>query len=252
MPDMGATVSVVIPCFNMGAFVEEAVASALAQTRPPLEVIVVDDGSDDAGTQAALERIAAAGTTCVIRGGRGGVARARNRGIEAARGSHVLPLDADDLLAPEFLEKALGLLEHDPGIAIVGTDAELFGARTGVLTLPRYSRRTLLSRNLFFATTLFRKSDWQRAGGYCTGFRYGWEDWDFWIALTKSPLQVARIAEPLLKYRIRSTSRDRSMALWQKGAMMLLMLARHWTDYLRSPSALWGLVENAALTNKGT
>lgn len=230
----------------MGAFLEEAVASVQAQTRPAFEIIIVDDGSGDPGTMAVLDRIAARNAATLLRGGHSGVAAARNRGIEAARGTHVLPLDADDLLAPNYLEKAIPLVESGEA-AIVSTDAELFGDCSGPRRLPDFSRKRLLSENLLFATALFSKGDWQRAGGYCTGFRYGWEDWDFWIAMTRPPMQVARIPEPLFKYRIRSSSRDRSMALWQKASMMLLMLLRHWKDYLGSPAALLRLVQNAAV-----
>lgn len=244
-------VTVVIPCYNMGSYLSEAVDSVLAQTFRAFEIIVVDDGSDDPGTLALLQGLARNGVS-VLRTENRGVAAARNHGVQAARGRYLLPLDADDMLEPSFLEKAVRVMDEDPGIGIVSCDAGLAGAASGVRRLPEFSHTRLLSENLLFVSALFRKSDWQRVGGYCTCFRYGWEDWDFWIAMTSNGTGVARIPEPLFTYRIRPGSRDRSMALWQKGAMMLLMLVRHWKSYLQSPGALVRLAGNAALLKNGT
>jgi glycosyltransferase involved in cell wall biosynthesis len=226
------------------------VDSVQAQTCRAFEIIIVDDGSDDAETIARLDQLAAKGLA-LLRTPNRGVAAARNQGIQAARGRYILPLDADDLIEPYYLEKAVRLLEDNAETAIVCCDAELFGDRSGILRLPEFSRERLLSENLLFASALFRKSDWKAAGGYCTAFRFGWEDWDFWIAMTKCGSQVVRIPETLLKYRIRHQSRDRSMALWQKVSMLLLMLARHAGCYLRSPMSLLRLMANASPITDG-
>ncbi|HBG06006.1 MAG: glycosyl transferase family 2 [Geobacteraceae bacterium GWC2_58_44] len=238
-------VTVVVPCYNLGAFIRESVESVLNQSLRDVEIVIVDDGSDDPKTGTILDQLEAGGLT-VLRTANCGVAAARNRGIEAARGRYILPLDADDLIEPSFLEKAVLILEANPEVGIVGCDAELFQAASGVRRLPGFSRERLLSENLIFASALFRKSQWQEAGGYCTSFRFGWEDWDFWISMTRGGCQVVRIPEPLLKYRIRPDSRDRSMAPWQKGAMLLLIVARHFYSYLGSPANLFTLFANAA------
>jgi glycosyltransferase involved in cell wall biosynthesis len=98
-------VSVVIPAFNAAAFLAEALDSVLAQTCQPLEVIVVDDGSEDQTPQVAA---AFASKVTYIRKERGGPASARNAGIRAARGEWIAFLDADDIWMPGFLEKLLG------------------------------------------------------------------------------------------------------------------------------------------------
>lgn len=243
MTDNIPTVTVVIPCYNMGAFIDEAVDSVLAQTFHAFEILIVDDGSNDPETTSKLDELAARGVT-MLRTRNRGVAAARNCGVQAARGRYILPLDADDLIEPSYLEKAVILLDQDPETGVVGCDAELFGAASGILRLPDFSRESLLSENLLFASAVFRKSDWQAVGGYCTALRFGWEDWDFWIAMSRRT-KVIRIPETLFKYRIRLNSRDRSMALWQKGSMILLMIARHCTSYLRSPMSFKKLVMNA-------
>jgi glycosyltransferase involved in cell wall biosynthesis len=236
--------TVVIPCYNMGEFIDATVDSILAQSFKGFEIIIVDDGSDDPETVTKLDELAARGLA-VLRTPNRGVASARNCGVKAARGRYILPLDADDLIEPDYLEKAIRLLEDNSEVAVVSCDAELFGETSGVRRLPDFSSERLLSENLLFASALFRKSDWQAVGGYCTAFRFGWEDWDFWIAMTRRGGKVVRIAEPLLKYRIRSNSRDRSMTLWQKGCMIYLMLLRHFQYYFRSPMSFIRLIVNA-------
>lgn len=239
-------VSVIIPCYNMGEFISEAIASVQAQTFTGYEIIVVDDGSDQSSTIVLLNELAASADITLLRTVNRGVAAARNSAIRAARGRYVLPLDADDLIAPDFLEKAIALLESLSDSGIVCCDAQLFGDASGVLSLPEFSVQRLLSENLLFATSLFCKSDWQAVGGYCEAMRYGWEDWEFWIAMTsRQQIPVQRIPEALFSYRIRKRSRDRSMSSVRKVAMLLLIMARHWRCYLHSPGSVLMLLSNA-------
>ena len=110
------TVSVVVPCYNAEAFVGRAVASALAQTAPPLEVICVDDGSTDgtSGVLGALER-ARPDVVRVVRQPNGGAPAARNRGLAEARGDYVEFLDADDEIGPDKLARQIALAESERG-----------------------------------------------------------------------------------------------------------------------------------------
>lgn len=241
---MQPLVSVIIPCFNAGTFIEETIASVKSQTYRNFEVIVVDDGSDDHETIRLLDTIVTTGVR-LVRTANSGVAAARNTAIAAASGRYILPLDADDQIAPDFLEKAVHILEQQPEIGIAGTDALLFGAVNEISHLQEFSAQRLLSENLLFVTSLFRKSDWQAVGGYCETMCFGWEDWEFWIAMTRKGVCAVRIPEPLFMYRIRSESRDRSMTLWQKAAMALVIVVRHAGSYLRSPGSIVALIANA-------
>jgi len=241
-------VSVVIPCYNMGEFIEETIASVKSQTFRSFEIIVVDDGSDDTKTVACLDRLASDGAVLLYRTSNKGVASARNHGIQKACGTFILPLDADDLIEPNFLEKAIRAFEDRPETAIVCCDAMMFGGLSGLRCLPEFSRERLLSENLLFAASLFRKSDWLAVGGYATAMKYGWEDWDFWIAMTKRGAVIVKIPEPLLKYRIRNDSRDRLMTLRQKTTMLLKIVVRHWECYAGSPVSLIRLVGNSRLS----
>lgn len=237
-------VSVVIPCYNHGAYIRDAVESVCAQTFSDVEMVIVDDGSNNQETRAVLAGLSDAGYR-VIRTKNNGPASARNTGIANSRGRYILPLDADDLIAPEFIERAVPLLENNPQTKIVCTDAVLIGDESGVRRLPDFSPERILSENILFATALFRKADWQTVGGYCTALRSGWEDWDFWIAMTRGGATVSKIPEPLFTYRIRSSSRDRSLSMWQKGCMLLIILFRHFDHYVGSPGSFVRLIRNS-------
>src|SRR5690625_4558810 len=106
-------ISVIIPCYNAEEYVRDAIASVLAQTYQPLEVICVDDGSTD-GTLGVLRSLEAEHSDImrVLAGPNGGAPVARNRGLAAARGDYIQYLDTDDLLVPEKLAHQAGLIRE--------------------------------------------------------------------------------------------------------------------------------------------
>lgn len=242
-------VSVVIPCHNMGCFIAEALGSVQVQTFRDFEIIVVDDGSDDPDTIALLETFKHKGIR-LIRTYNYGVAAARNLGVMNAVGKYILCLDSDDIIEPTYLEKAVNLLEKDQGICVVGCDAKLFGDASGVRIYPAFSIEHLLSENILHVSSIFRKRDWQAVGGYCPHMKFGWEDWEFWISMTRLGIGVKHIPEPLFCYRIRSDSRDHSMSICQKFWMLFLILSRHLSCYLRSPMSIFRLIENSGLKSE--
>lgn len=111
------TVSVIIPLYNKGKYIERALSSVLAQTFPPLEIIVVDDGSTDDGTERVLKLNSS--EIILIRQENRGPGAARNIGMAKAMGKYVVFLDADDEWLPSFLETGLSLLEDETANIIV-------------------------------------------------------------------------------------------------------------------------------------
>jgi glycosyltransferase involved in cell wall biosynthesis len=193
-------VSVVVPCYNYGAYLNEAVDSVLAQTCQDFEIVVVNDGSTEPATVALLANYDRP-KTHVIHTANQGLALARNAGIAASRGRYILPLDADDRIGPVYLAQALKILEADPNIGIVYCQAEFFGAVSGPWELPPYSFPEILLDNSIFCTAMFRRADWAAVGGYNPNMTYGWEDYDFWLSLIELGRGVVQIPEVLFFYR---------------------------------------------------
>ncbi len=197
-----AKVSVIIPCYNHGQFLDEAVESILGQTFEDFEIVIVDDGSTDPGTKELLSDYSRAKTR-VLEKENGHLSSARNHGIERSEGEYILTLDADDLFEKTFLEKAVSILDKSPEIGAVGCLCQEFGVRNR-----RYDFKTggglvdFLTRNRSSGCALFRRLCWEEAGGYDETMKEGYEDWNFWIAVTKQGWFVHSIPEYLFLYRI--------------------------------------------------
>jgi len=199
-------VSIVIPCYNAGDLLTEAVDSALGQTHADVEVVVVNDGSTDARTLEVLARLDSP-RVMVIHQANGGPSAARNRAVEAATGEFILPLDADDRFDPTYAAKALAAIADRPDVGIVYCDAMRFGAASGIWKLPAYSVREMVIDNVIFCSSLYRRSDWVAVGGYNEKLRHGMEDYEFWIKLIAIGREVVKLPEPLFLYRIQESSR---------------------------------------------
>ena len=210
MSDSPPIVSVIMPCFNQGQFIEEAVESIIAQTFTPVEIIIINDGSTDIETVRLLNHYQKPNVSVIHTENRGPSA-ARNVGIHQAKGQYILPVDADDRIAPTYLEKAVPILASQPEIGIVYTQAELFGAKTGSFDLPPYQFPDILLGNMIFNSSLYRKADWEKVGGYNENMVCGWEDYDFWLSILELGKDVFRIPEVLFMIRKVENSRSQQM-----------------------------------------
>lgn len=204
--------SVVIPTFNCAPYVAQAIESALGQTvgRASLEVIVLDDGSSD-GTADVVRAFGDA--VRFERLPHGGVSRARNAGIAAARGQYVAFLDADDYWFEQRLERAAALLGSEARI-FVNTEyfIETAGARA---PQPYYKSRGLrclfelpaaaqlefsLEDNFISSMAIAPRAALLDAGGFSPHLRYG-EDWDLWLRMLGAGYAVRLVDEPSAVYR---------------------------------------------------
>ena len=196
-------VSVVIPCYNYGRYLRECVESVLAQTYPELEIVIVDDESTDGSVAVAQELIAQYQHRPLRLIGRkhtGMAAASRNAGIAAAQGEYILPLDADDRIAPLMIERCLALLEADPQFGFVYTDRRDFGDEERLVPARDYDIETLKQANYIPCCSLFRRRVWEDVGGYRLNVN-GAEDWDFWLAAYVKGWRGRRLREPLFEYR---------------------------------------------------
>ncbi len=190
-------VSIVITCYNDEEFLGEAIESALSQSYPNVETIVVDDGSTDGSSELARsfgDRVS------VCRKQNGGLSSARNAGVGAAHGAYVTFLDADDILMPEFVAKTAAVLDHDPTIDWVYVQLRHFGRESGISEFPAFDVAKLTEGNYLRATALIRSSVFD-AVRFDEKLRTGWEDWDFFLSLAQRGERGRLLDEPLMLYR---------------------------------------------------
>jgi len=200
-------VSIVIPCFNQGAMLREALAS-VEQVRNAnlLEVIIVDDGSSEPDSVRTLSEIAEAGYWVMSQSNRG-VGAARNTGIRLAKGEFILPLDSDNRLRDVYLNEGVSLLRRNPSVGTVYADAEFFGERSGRWYIPDFNLLSLIRMNFIDACALYRKSLWEEVGGYDEQMPWmGVEDWDFWLRVAAHGGTFVHLSKIGFDYRVRSDS----------------------------------------------
>jgi len=205
---MEPSVDVVIPCYNDGATIASAVASALQQPETT-QAFVVDDGSTDSVTLGKLKQLAAEGVV-VIRQENAGPGAARRRGLAAATAPYVFLLDADDELRPGAFGVLIAHLEAHPELAAVWCDHELFGDIGGVLRFRRRLDPWLISyfNHMPAAHSLMRRETVMAIEpnpGWQQGLSY--EDWETAMSFAERGLQGEGLPSPLYRYRVRSNRR---------------------------------------------
>lgn len=207
-------ISVVLPCYNGRRYLDEALQSVLAQTYRDFELLVVDDGSTDDSPEIAGRYAAADARVRVIRGGRGGISAALNRGIAEARFPWIARMDGDDVALPTRFERQMAAAAADPGVVAWGTYARHFGpdgrvlgvSRTGPTTRDEFARLRAAGEDVYLIhpTTLLRRDVVLRVGGYDGTFD-NCEDLELFDRMAEAGPMLA-IPEPLLLYRVHPAS----------------------------------------------
>lgn len=198
--DPAPAVSVVVPCYNGGQYIDRVLASVAAQTFHDFEVVIVDDGSTEASTVAKLGSLPP--TVRVIRQENRGLAAARNTGFATAKAEFVLPLDCDDEIDPEFLAATVAGMNAAPAqVGVVFTHILLGGAGHRVIER-HFHPFDLLFANGVSSCALIRKSAWARLGGYDEAMREGYEDWEFFLRMALAGYEGVEIPRPLFIYNM--------------------------------------------------
>ena len=226
-------VSIIIPCFNHENFIEETIRSVATSAHSPIEIIVVNDGSSDNSELVVKSLQHHYPNLKYISQKNAGPAAARNRGIKESNGKYILPLDADDLISADYIEKAVDMLENDPLVKLVYCNAEFFGERQGKWNLPEFKIDKLAIDNMIFCSAVYRKADWTLTGGYDERMTWGWEDWEFWISLLKNGGEVVRLPITGFYYRVRKNSRRKSTNKDAKKKTIDLINEKH-KEFIRT------------------
>jgi glycosyltransferase involved in cell wall biosynthesis len=233
-------VSIIVTSYNVGSYLMEAVSSVLAQTYKKIELIIVDDGSDDVETIKAL-KLCKEKKICVIIIENSGVSSARNIGVAHSRGEYIVFLDGDDIIKPTYIEQLIKTKNEHPDAELVYTITRLFGKKNYLRPMgtPKFSR--LLIYNDYFAVTcLLSKSRFVEVGEFNEKMIDGIEDWEMFIRYCYPGMKVCRINQPLFLYRIKKVSRTTIVsASVKKTLLMRLEILRNNIDvYSRYPESL--------------
>ena len=235
-PPRAATpqVAIVVPCFNHGEFLLEAIASVERFVSVPYELVIVNDGSSERHTLDVLERLRRAGYRIIDQDNRG-LAEARNRGIRAANCDIFLPLDADNRLLPGFVEAALDVLARDRSIMAVYGDRRECGLRSGRVTVGVPDLTRLLCGNYIDACAVIRRDAWRACGGYDPDMPVqGMEDWDLWLSMLEHGFTLHRLDMETFDYRVRPGSMLSEAAVPERQAKTeRYVLAKHAPFYLQ-------------------
>ena len=197
-------ISVVVPFYNNSETLDETLCSVEAQTYPSIEIVVVNDGSNEYHSNKLKQLLSTRPYVQLIEQPNKGLASARNIGARQASGVYFCFLDSDDVIKPRYLSACAEVLK-DPKIKLVYTKAEFFGAREGNWNLPPYEglKSILLGNRIPNAVALQRSKDFFEVGGFDESLRTH-EDWDYWIRLLQNEGDVVCIQDVLFMYRKRS------------------------------------------------
>ena len=200
-------ISIIIPCYNMGNFIDEAIQSVQQFPNNELyEIVVVNDGSDDAHTISRLKQLEDEGIKIIHQKNKG-LGNARNTGIQAAQGEYILLLDADNKILPEYISLSIEILDKRTETAIVYGDALFFEEENRINTVPDFSIEAMLKENYIDACAVFRKEVWETVNGFDENMPVmGCEDWDFWLRAFFAGFKFRHIDKVLFEYRVRGDS----------------------------------------------
>ncbi|HLW19113.1 MAG TPA: glycosyltransferase family A protein [Cyclobacteriaceae bacterium] len=225
--EINKKVSVIIPCYNQGQYLKETVKSVLNSTYDNLEIIVVDDGSTDNTPEVGKSLASEYHQIRYYHQVNSGPSTARNHGIRKATGNYILPLDADDLISSNYIEKAVNVLLQQPEVKVVYCEAEKFGGKNEPWQLKPFSLALLAKNNMIFVSAMYRKSDWESCGGYDENFIWGREDWEFWISMLKEGGEVVKLPIVGFYYRVSPHSRRKTMNNLKKKKLIAYINIKH-------------------------
>lgn len=219
-------ISVIIPCYNDGVFLIEAVDSVLACDYKNLELIIVNDGSTDNITLDILTKYKEQGLK-VISHPNQGLSFSRNLGIQLARGEYILSLDADNKIRKGYLDKAIAILDNQ-AFDIIYARPFFFGEDIAERKFNTHDFESdqLFVQNFIDACAIYRKTVWEAVGGYDEKLT-ALEDWEFWINCYIKGFNFKFLDEQLYDYRIKSNSMISETSTPKTAEIVNYIIAKH-------------------------
>ncbi|KJD35928.1 glycosyl transferase family 2 [Tamlana sedimentorum] len=202
---MSVLVSIIVPCYNQAHYLSEALQSVSDQTYTNWECIVVNDGSPDNTEQITKQWLEKDARFKYVYQENGGLSSARNFGIKNSLGVFILPLDADDILHPDYLKKTVPVLNKNSDLGIVSCYRYFFvGNKLNIIKECKASGSNyvdILFENKLVCSSIYRRTCWDEVGGYDETMKKGFEDWEFWLNVTKRGWKFQIVEAFLFYYR---------------------------------------------------
>jgi glycosyltransferase involved in cell wall biosynthesis len=237
--------SVIIPYYNMGDFVEETVKSIFNADYKNIEIIIVNDGSTDAGSLEILKKMCSNNAVKVFNIVNGGLARARNYGALQAKGEFLAFLDADDTVEPFYYSKAIRLLQHYENVFFVGSWVKYFGMRKGIWPCFTPEPPFLLVHNMANTSGMvYKRYAFLNKGLNDPKMIFGMEDYESMINMVGSGYNGLVIPEPLFNYRVRKDSMVRQFTKEKILYMLQLITGKHAVLFGKYADTVTGLLNS--------
>lgn len=231
-------VSVIITYYNQDLYIKDALNSVILNTYKNWECIIIDDGSCYDSSIVAHKLAKEYDNVKYIKQNNQGVCIARNNAIRNSLGDYILCLDADDKISNRYIELCVDALDSNDNVSLVTTNYEYFGEKKGKVYLEDYSIEKLMWRNLFINCSMFRRSDFDRVGGFNENMFNGLEDWDLWLGILKNGSDVKYIDGIHFFYRQYAHSKSRNQNAMRIRPQLVMQVKRNHSDlYLNKYSS---------------
>jgi len=192
-------VTIAMPIYNYAKRLNPTLQSVFNQDYTNFEIVIVNDGSDDEYCLMKLNSLDGHEGIRIIHKENSGVSSTRNRAVKEGKGEYILPLDADDMILPSYIKQAVGILKTNPNISPVYCDTHHVGELQGIEKRPNWSTDQLMKGPFIVNSSLYRREAYEYVGGYDETLQ-GWEDYDFWIRMSKEGYEGKHIPKPLFVY----------------------------------------------------
>ncbi|QYH38005.1 glycosyltransferase family 2 protein [Algoriphagus sp. NBT04N3] len=241
-------ISIIIPCFNSGLFLLEAIDSCFKSSFKDYELVIINDGSTDDITLKILDNLNSNSKFKIFNKSNGGPASARNLGIKKCCGDFIFFLDSDNKIRPDYLIKAIKVLESNPSAGVVYSLPVFFGETDSSLLRfkpHQFSLNSILAGNYIDMCTLVRRAVFDEIGGFDEhSDLIGWEDWDLWIRVAQTQWLFHYLDEELFDYRVRKDSLMGQGVELKKEKMLRYLGSKHGFIFHQKYRQYFRVVEN--------
>lgn len=236
--------SIVIPYYNMGPYLMDTLRSINESTYQAKEIIIVNDGSDDANSLAILYEVEKEYQVKIVHMHNSGLSTARNVGAHQAQGEFLAFLDPDDMVHSDYYQWAISLIQSYENVSFVGCWAEYFDGASGIWPSWNPEFPYLLVHNMINSGSVYKKKDFLNCGLNDPQMEYGMEDYESVIRMVKHGCMGVVIPKPYYLYRVRSDSMARNFNRDNLVYLYRLITEKHKDIYQEYATEVFNLLNN--------